>query len=263
MAGGLGPPRSDFIEEAQRILQGAKDRNIVLRLVGAVALRIHSPKYGYLQESLGRQFSDIDFVSYSRHYNAVEVLFKDLGYGYDPIAAKVFAIEFGHARRLTFLDPEHSRHSDVFFDVLEFSHIIPLNDRLELDYPTLPLAELLLSKMQIAKLTEKDVIDTIMLLREHDVGEVDAETVNAKRIARICATDWGFWRTATGNLNITMEHMLNYTQLTESDKEDLQRKIAKILEYLEKEPKPLSWKMRSVVGEKKKWYKDVEEISRR
>jgi len=262
MAGDLGPPRSDFVEEAQRILEAAKDRAIVLRLMGAVALRIHSPKYGYLQESLGRQFSDIDFVSYSRHQHAVEVLFRDLGYSYDPIAAKVFAIEFGYSRRLTFTDPEHGRHSDIFFDALEFSHIIPLGDRLQVDYPTLPLAELLLSKMQIAKLTKKDVIDTIMLLREHEVGETDKETVNAKRIARLCAADWGFWRTVTGNLNTTMEHMLSYTQLTESDKEDLRRKIVKIIEYLEKEPKPLSWKIRSVVGEKKKWYQDVEEVSR-
>jgi len=137
-----------------------------------------------------------------------------------------------------------------------------LGDRLEVDYPTLPLAELLPRKMQIAKLTEKDVIDTITLLREHEVDETDKETVNGKRIARLCAADWGLWRTVTGNLNTTMEHMLSYTQLTESDKEDLRRKIAKILKHLEKEPKPLSWRMRSVVGEKKKWYQDVEEVSR-
>ena len=37
-------------------------------------------------------------------------------------------------------------------------HDIPFKDRLEIDYPTIPLAELLLEKMQIVQINEKDLI---------------------------------------------------------------------------------------------------------
>jgi len=153
-----------FIEEALRVINAAEERKIILRLIGAVAFRIHCPNYGHLQDKLNRSFSDIDYVSYSRFKEEVKKLFIELGYTYDEVMAKVFAVEFGHVGRFIFNDSAHGRHSDVFFDKLEFSHDIPLENRLEVDSPTLPLAELLLTKMQIAKLTEKDVVDAITLI---------------------------------------------------------------------------------------------------
>ena len=54
-----------------------------------------------------------------------------------------------------------------------------MSDRLEAEELTLPLAELLLEKMQIVQINEKDLIDTIMLLREHPVGDMDEGTINA------------------------------------------------------------------------------------
>jgi len=67
--------------------------------------------------------------------------------------------------RLLFHDPVYGRHIDIFFEKLDFSHVLPLKGRLEAETLTLPLAELLLEKMQIAQINEKDLIDTIMLLR--------------------------------------------------------------------------------------------------
>jgi hypothetical protein len=106
---------------------------------------------------------------------------------------------FGEGRML-FHDPVYSRHIDIFLDKLDFSHILPLYGRLEVDSPTLPLAELLVEKMQIYQLNEKDVIDTIMLLREHPVGATDEETINAGVVSHLAANDWGLWRTLTDNL---------------------------------------------------------------
>jgi hypothetical protein len=59
---------------------------------------------------------------------------------------------------------------------------------------------MLLEKMQIVQINEKDVIDTIMLLLEHPLGDIDKETINIKRVAELCAADWGLWRTLTMNL---------------------------------------------------------------
>ena len=39
-------------------------------------------------------------------------------------------------------------------------------------------------------------------------------------------------------------------------------KIQTLIKTLEREPKTLAWKLRSKVGVKSKWYKDVEDVTR-
>ena len=50
---------------------------------------------------------------------------------------------------------------------------------------------MLLEKMQIVQINEKDVIDTIMLLLEHPLGDEDHETINIKQVAGLCSTRLG------------------------------------------------------------------------
>jgi len=153
-------------------------------------------------------------------------------------------------------------HVDVFFDKLEMCHTIDFKDQLEVDYPTISLANLLLEKMQIVQLNEKDVIDTVVLLREHDVGEGDVETVNVKYISRLFSKDWGFYYTVTTNLKRIKDEFLPSYNLPDEDKTTVKDKIDILLERVQEEPKSLGWKMRAKVGAKKKWYRDVEELYR-
>jgi hypothetical protein len=131
---------------------------------------------------------------------------------------------------------------------------------LEIDSPTIPLAELLLEKMQIVKINEKDVIDTIMLLLEHPLGEGDEETINIQRIAKLCAEDWGLWRTTTMNLDKVQQLAQGYEQLTAEQKAKVTERVRIALARLESEPKPFAWKVRAKVGDRVKWYKDVDEV---
>jgi len=61
-------------------------------------------------------------------------------------------------------------HIDIFYEKLDFCHVIYWKDRLDVDHPSIPLAEMLLEKMQIVQINEKDIIDTIMLLLEHSLA---------------------------------------------------------------------------------------------
>ena len=108
-------------------------------------------------------------------------------------------------------------HIDVFFDKLEFCHTVPWKDRLELDPETIPLAELLLQKMQIVEINEKDLIDTITLFLEFPLGDHDDETINIDRVARVCAKDWGWWRTLTMNLDKVRQMAKHYKQLSDDE----------------------------------------------
>ena len=252
-----GKAQSDFLEEVNRIMDAAKAEGALLRLLGALAFHIHCPKFSYMQEMLGRTFTDIDFASYRKEVERINTLFAGLGYQYDVRVRALFG------SRLVFDDTSGTgRHCDVFLDKLEFCHDIDFKDRLEVDYPTIPLAELLLEKMQIVKLNEKDVIDTIMLFREHPIGGSDAETINADYLAHLTASDWGLWKTFTTNLENVRTKTQTLEKLSEDDKTDVTSKITALRARIENEPKTRGWKIRSQIGERKKWYRDVDEFLR-
>jgi len=125
---------------------------------------------------------------------------------------------------------------------------------------TVPLAELLLTKLQIIEVNEKDVRDTVLLLYGHDVGEHDDDTVNAARVAELCAADWGLWRTITANLERCREHVDNY-ELGPEAQQRVSGRFDKLLARIEDEPKSRGWKLRAKVGERKRWYELPEEVS--
>jgi hypothetical protein len=242
-----------FVNEALEIAEAAKKQGIVLRLIGALAIRYHCPKFANLHRALEREFTDIDFIGYPKQKNGIEKALDQLGY-----KMRMLSYSFVMGGRLIFTNEQTGRHVDVFLDKLDMCHVIDFKGRLEVDYPTIPLAELLLEKMQIVKIGEKDIKDTIVLIREHEPGDHDQEKINIDYIAKQVAKDWGFYYTITTNLNKVKLLLHKYSQLSDEDKEDVTKKIEYMLARIEKEPKTVGWKMRAKVGPKKKWYKEVD-----
>jgi hypothetical protein len=148
---------------------------------------------------------------------------------------------------------------DVLVGTFRMSHEIPFGKRMTLEPLTVPLAELLLTKLQIIELNEKDVRDALALLYDHPVGEEDGESVNGARIARLCASDWGLWRTFTANLEALEGHLQRY-DLPDGGKERIKERIEALLKRIEEEPKGFGWKMRAKIGDRKRWYELPEEV---
>ena len=258
--GKYGEILEDFYEERTRIVDAlAQDENkhVVMRLIGALAFRTHCQKYGYIQDKLGRKFTDFDFVSYPRFTRDVRRVLADLGYEEDKQVTQLFG-----DRRMLFHDPAFGRHTDIFYNVLDFCHPINFVGRLEKEQLTVPLAELLLEKMQIVQINEKDLIDSVMLLREHPIGDTDHETINAAIIIGILGKDWGFWRTVTANLKLLDDKLRLYQSLSEDDRQVVHARIKELQERIEAAPKSLAWKARGQIGDRVKWYKEVEELER-
>lgn len=248
------PDPTPFIDRAYDILDMANECHLTLRLVGALAFHVHCPRYNYIQKETRRYFTDIDFMAYIEHKAAIENLFTELGY-----VADIRVKSVPHLKRSIFFTRDHRWHSDVFYDVLDFSHQIDFRGRLEIDYPTVSLVDLLLEKMQIVQLNEKDVIDTLMLLREHDVGSTDDEAVNVDYLAQVCRADWGLWKTVTTNLDKVDRLIDDYEVLTAHDREIIHDRLRRVVARIEQEPPTLRWKLRSRIGERLKWYRDVDE----
>jgi hypothetical protein len=247
--------RDKFENELKRILEASDKAGILLRVIGSLAFQMHCPQHGYLQAAMGRAYTDIDFAGYRKQTREIQALMAGLGYIDN---REVFIASEGE--RSIFDKPEAGLHVDVFYEKLDFCHPIYWKDRLEVDSPTIPLTELLLEKMQIVQINEKDVIDTIMLLLEHPLGDVDKETINIKLAAELCSKEWGLWRTASMNLDKVKQLAQHYSQLDDNQKAHVTSQVDKILDRLSDEPKPLAWRIRDRVGDRVKWYKDVDEV---
>lgn len=247
--------RDKFESELKRIIKASDDAGVILRVIGSLAFQMHCPKYGYLQAAMGRAYTDIDFAAYRGQTKEVKALMAGLGYTEN---REVFIVSEGE--RSIFDRPEVGLHVDVFYDKLDFCHTILWEGRLEVDRPSIPLAEMLLEKMQIVQINEKDIIDTIMLLLEHPIDVGDTETINIGRISKICGNDWGFWRTVSMNLDKVRQLAQGYDQLSDEQKKHVTSQVDLALDHMEKEPKSLAWKLRSRVGDRVRWYKEVDEV---
>jgi len=242
---------ADVVSEGQRLLASAAETDVPLRLLGGVAIRLRAP--GELLPAFRRTYADLDFVTARKGASRAAELFRNEGY--EPHVA--FNALHGK-ERLLFFDVDHDRQVDIFVGAFAMSHKIPLDARLEVDPVSIPLAELLLTKLQIAQLNEKDIRDALALLEGHPVGDADGETVNAGRIAALCGADWGLWRTITGNLDTCCAMAPGYDV---PNRAEVEARLQELLRRIEAEPKTRSWKLRAKIGERKRWYELPEEVA--
>jgi hypothetical protein len=243
---------SDIVDEARRVLDEAGRQDTTLALLGGIAVRLHASD---IPPSLDREYHDIDFAVPKGSGRPAGDLLEALGY--EP--AKEFNALQGRDR-LLFHDPGHGRQVDVFVGSFRMCHEIPFNGRLTPGQPTVPLAELVLTKLQIVELNEKDVRDTALLFYGHEVSDHDDEAINGERIAELCGSDWGLWRTITHNLERCREHLGDYA-LAQDDARRISDRLGNLLARIEARPKSRGWKLRARVGERKRWYELPDEVA--
>jgi hypothetical protein len=244
--------QADMVEEALRTAEEAERNGATLRLLGGVAIRLRA-KEG-LHPAFEREYADLDWIVPKGKSSQAQKFFDSIGY------APHVRFNAIHGReRLLFFDEQNDRQVDVLVGAFRMSHQIPFGDRLALEPVTVPLAELLLTKLQIVQLNEKDVRDALALLHDHPVEESDGEAINGAQIARLCASDWGLWRTFTANLSELGDHLVRY-DLPEESKGRIADRVRKLQERIEEEPKSLGWRMRAKIGDRKRWYELPEEV---
>jgi hypothetical protein len=256
-------PTEVFVEEGKRLVDEAQKREIPLRLLGGVAIRIHCSEFIDFAKKLKRlgegqqEYTDLDFMSYMRfRKKKMKEVFDEMGYEKRPTTMSSAATQ-----RQIFFHPKGWFYVDVFYDkLLAANHPLDFRGRLELDSPTVTPTDLLLEKVQIVFPDEKDVKDMLLLLRAHEIASQEHKnTINAKFIAEKLASDWGFWYTVTTNLDGLRQYAaVSIPDSTDEEKQNLNEKVGKLLQAIEKEPKSTGWKMRSLVGTKRKWYNPVE-----
>jgi hypothetical protein len=235
----------------------AAEHRATIRVIGSLAFRIRCPDHKHIEYDNRRYLTDIDLITYSRDIAGVQDMFEEMGWEENMNVLRLF----GDKRRI-FYHPELPLHSDVFLDKLRFCHEIDFRDRLELESPTIPLVDLLLEKLQIVEINRKDLVDIMVLLSQYPVGGTNdaADSIDGLRVASLCGIDWGWWRTAT--MNISKAHSFAGDLLPDDGALTVRDRLDTLSSLIQNRQKSLRWKIRSIIGERAKWYREVEEVER-
>ena len=265
-------PTDVFMQEATQLVEQAKTKGIILRVVGGLGIAIRCRSYRDFGTKLGRvgtgaaqqEYSDIDLVSYKKQRDKVKSFFSETGY-----AKRRATLSSAASERQIYYHPKGWFCVDVFFDKLMVAnHPIDFAGRLELDYPTITATDALLEKLQIWEaFSAKDLKDCLLLLKSCQVNE--EKGIDASYIAKLLSSDWGFWYTATTNLNKIHRFIselerfgpdagINPKQISSEDRKEMATKIETLLKAIDDEPKSFGWKMRAKIGTSRKWYNPVE-----
>jgi len=249
------PKPEVYLEEARRLTDEAARQGLVLRVMGPIALHFHFPQYVELyrrMERLGdRVFTDIDYAAYGKQRGKIVPFFESQGYDLE----RRSAVLSGGERHIFFGD--RIPMIDVFYDRLNYNHPIDYRGRLEIHPQCVSLADLLLQKLQIVQINDKDLKDAMLLLLAARVGVHADGEIEAPYVARIMAEDWGFYHTATTNLGKVKAAVEHVPALGEAEKAVIVGNAEELLLTLEREPKSGKWKRRAETGTKKPWYNEV------
>ena len=244
-----------LVAAARRICEEAESGGVDVRLLGGIAIWIRASDP--MRQALGRAYADIDLVTTKKQARGLRELLERLGY----VPNKMFNATQGDTR-LYYHAADGSYHLDVFVEKFVMSHELELGRRLTTESVTLPAAELLLTKLQIAELNHKDASDTTMLLADHELAESDgAGLLNLRYVSELCSSDWGLYTTVTDNLEKTrslLDGILTDAERRQQVADRTQRLVAE----LEAAPKSGGWRRRAKIGRRKRWYQTPDEADR-
>ena len=244
-------PRTE--DEARRVTAAARERGITAETLGGVAIFLRCPSASH--PPLQRDYKDIDLITTRSMTQRLTELLTELGHAPD----KRFNALHG-GQRLFFWDAKNNRQLDVFVERFAMCHSFDLRNRLAVDpsAPTLPLADLLLTKMQVVEMNQKDMMDIAALLQDHPFTDDDAG-INLAYITGLTRNDWGLQHT----LEKTIERLSEEDHLRQLKAGEppypLADQLKALFDAMQDAPKSTGWKLRAKIGERKRWYELPEE----
>ena len=251
-----------MLDEGRRLVDAARAEGLTLRLLGGLAVREHC-RTAKLCE---RDYSDLDMVAPAKQSRRLAALFAGFGYAenYDVSSATAnqelqFVRPCTHGGRPGTGRAHADDHVDVFLDTFRMDHDIALARRLEIEPYTVSLSDLLLTKLQIFRLEEKDLRDIVTLLGDVDVGEEDAPgLINGGYIGRLCAEDWGLFYDVATNLARVDERAATF-DLDDGQVARVRGGVARLIGAVDGAPKSVRWRLRARVGTSRVWHNQIDD----
>jgi hypothetical protein len=243
----------DPLPEALRLARGAAEAGLGLKLLGGLAVRVICPDFPPRQ----RAGQDMDFAVLSKGRKNVVAYLERSGCQPDKRFNNL------NGDRQMYFNAPSGRPIDVMVDRLVMCHTLDFRP----SFGSLPLTvdaiDVLLSKLQIVELNEKDAWDIFHLLSGVPVGPGNGsgQVLDTDRFARVLGADWGWWRTVTGNLAKLPGLAAEKPHLLPAGAPfDPLAQARQLEEAAEAAPKGVKWKLRANVGDRVRWYELPEEV---
>jgi len=248
------PIAADIRDEAARLTVAAAAANLGLRLMGGLAIWTVSPSVRV--PPFAREYGDLDFAVRGRDGRAVTPFLVAEDY----VPERMFNSIHG-AQRLNFGHPSGQWTIDVVIDALRMSHVIELRGRLDPGPPTIDLADLLLTKLQVWEINAKDLADITCLLADRPLSETgagDGEAIAVERILALTGSDWGLCHTLERNLG----KVADFARERRPDGAlfDPVVQVEALLAAIAVGRKSAGWRARALIGERVRWYETPEEV---
>lgn len=228
-----------------------------LRLLGGVAIRRLFP-IPAAHPALQRICKDLDFAVSRREAKGLNEVFADCGFA----ANRNFNALHGETRLMY---EAGELQADIFISEFHQCHKLTLEPRLRVIEETLAPVDLLLMKLQVVEMNEKDMQDLCVLLLGAELGNHDSPIeINIDYLTTVTSQDWGWHTTCTDTLKKLSDYVTDKLtdRLTHAQQETIRAKVQRIEKAMEEKPKSIKWKVRNAVGRKVPWYQLPEEARR-
>ena len=251
-AAGAPSPADDPLPEALALARGAAGASLGLKLLGGLAVRVLCPDF----PPRLRRDQDIDFACVTKQRKKVADWLDGAGCEPDRRFNNL------NGDRQMYFNAPSGRPIDVMVDKLSMCHVLDFRPSFDRQPLTIDAVDVLLSKLQIVELNEKDLRDIVHLLAALPLGGGAQASIDTDRFGKVLGADWGWWRTVTGNL-AKMEELLGDRPALIPDNRSYEpvAQAGRLLELAVQTPKSMKWKLRANVGERVRWYELPEEVT--
>ena len=243
----------DPLTEALVLARAAADAGLGLKLLGGLAVRVLCPDY----PPRLRRDQDIDFACMAKGRKDVAAWLADNGCEPDRRFNNL------NGDRQMYFNAPSGRPIDVMVDRLTMCHTLDFRPSFGRVPFTVDSVDVLLSKLQIIELNEKDARDIVQLLSCLPVGAGAPPAIDTERFGKVLGTDWGWWRTVTGNLDKLPGLLADSPGLASPTTHDYDPLVQarQLREIADAAPKSVKWKLRAKVGDGVRWYELPEEVA--
>ncbi len=234
---------SSALEAATQIIDTAEEKGVRLRLLGGLAFKKLCPSS--VDPRYFRENKDIDLMGRREDSRKIMKIMETLGYKPRELFNKL-----NMGQRLIYYDMGNKRRVDLFLDEFVMCHKFNFKENILAGTYTLPITQLLMTKLQVVEKTEKEYKDMVVAFHDFDVTS-GAEGIRGDEIADLCSKDWGvyttFWKSLEALLQKTEE-------LQGEERSTVTSRVEKLMRMMESAPKSFGWRMRARVGERTRWY---------
>lgn len=241
-----------LLDVAVSVINTLAARRIVARLFGGLSIEVIAPWKDIF--GIDRPVKDIDIiVPRSSMITAMDVLSID-GWKMNGRNQRI-----NSGILVCAIDNTSGTRLDMYADPVILNQTLYFGQRLRILEKTLTPVDLLISKLQIVNITDRDLDDICALAGGCQVAAVDSpSTLNAERLKIICSNSWALQYTSIGNLDAAERRAGTHRDIQEERLARILQNVSLLRNICTDCPKSWTWRLRAKIGPLLPWYEQID-----